>query len=80
MKPRLKLFLTGFLQVFLVACSTFAIARGHMAANILVSFGISYLWSGNVKRVAFGGETDKVIYALGAALGSGSGLFICQLL
>ena len=75
MRHYIRLFFTAFLQVFLVAVSTVTLSKGLHLATMIVSFGISYLWSGNIKRVAFGGELDKVIYATGAALGSGAGLF-----
>lgn len=80
LERRLRLFGTGFLQVFFVACSTFMISRQFYTGVFLVGFAISWLWSGNVKKVAFGGPPDRVVYAAGAALGSVCGLLASSLL
>ena len=73
-KDSIRLFFTGFLQVFFVACSTYMISREYYTGVFVVGFVISWLWTGNVKKVAFGGAWDRVTYASGAALGSVSGL------
>ena len=70
------LFNTGFLQVVLVSLNTYLIAKGSVAAVPVVSFLISFIWSHNVKRVAFGDEWDRVFYSTGAALGGLAGLLI----
>ena len=70
----MRLFLTGFLQVFLVVINTWLITQKSFLGVFFVGFGISYIWSGNVKKVAFGGQKDRIIYSLGAACGSLSGL------
>lgn len=68
------LFVGGFLQVSLVAINTVLITRQHWAGVFVVSFFISLFWSFNVKRVAFGGAWDRIVYALGAACGGLAGL------
>lgn len=73
---RAQLAFTGFLQVVFVAMNTVYIMRTAWVALILTSFCISFLWSGNVKRVAFGDMLDRVVYALGAALGCGFGVLV----
>ena len=67
----------------LVAVNTVLITRQHWAGVFVVSFFISLFWSFNVKRVAFGDLVDRIVYALGAALGGivglGLGLIISKI-
>ena len=66
----LKLFLTGFVQVFLVVLNTYFIAREYILGVIICGFLISFVWSHNVKKIAFGNETYRIIYSIGAMVGS----------
>jgi hypothetical protein len=70
----MRLFTTGFLQVFFVACSTYFISHENYIGTFIVGFAISWLWSSNVKKISFGGTTERVLYASGAAVGSLVGL------
>lgn len=72
----MNLFTTGFLQVFFVALNTWLITQRNFAGVLIVSFLISFIWSFNVKKVAFGSIRDRVIYSLGASFGGLTGLFI----
>ena len=47
----MKLFSTAFLQVFLVAANTLFIANLFYPGIVFAAFGISWFWSGNVKKV-----------------------------
>lgn len=76
----MKLILTGYLQVLLVAINTVLIANSKYAAVTAVSFLISFVWSHNIKKVAFGGIADRILYSTGAALGGLSGLFLGELI
>ena len=67
---RIKLFTTGFTQVFLVVLNTYFITREFLLGIIACGFLISFIWSHNVKKVAFGSEWDRIVYALGAMAGS----------
>jgi hypothetical protein len=80
MKDKLKLFLTGFLQVVLVAVNTWQISHCKYAGAFVVGFGISLFWSYNVKKIAFGTLSDRLLYASGAAVGSLTGLLISQII
>lgn len=75
-KARAQLAFTGFLQVIFVSMNTIYITREAWVALIVTSFCISFLWSGNVRRVAFGDMWDRIVYALGAAFGCGVGVVI----
>ncbi|MCG9911866.1 MAG: hypothetical protein MH137_11245 [Flavobacteriales bacterium] len=72
---RISLFITGFIQVFFVAANTFFLAKELYLAVLAASFMISLIWSFNVKKVAFGSGTDRVVYAGGASIGSLFGLW-----
>ena len=66
----MKLFTTGFLQVFFVVINTYFISKGYLLGIIICGFVISFIWSHNVKKIAFGSEYDRFIYSLGAMSGS----------
>ena len=76
----MKLFFTGFLQVFFVAINTYFIANKMMVGTLMAGFVISFVWSFNVKKVAFGTINDRIIYALGAGVGSLCGLLVSMYL
>ncbi|MGJ1414055.1 hypothetical protein ACR786_06140 [Sphingobacterium multivorum] len=75
----IQLITTGFLQVFFVAINTWLITKQQYVGVVIVSFLISFIWSFNVKKVAFGTMKDRLVYSLGAALGGLTGLLIGQL-
>jgi hypothetical protein len=77
---KLKLFITGFVQVFFVAINTYFLSKIFYLGVFLCAFMISLVWSWNVKKVAFGTISDRLIYALGAAFGSIVGLLISTLI
>lgn len=64
-----KLACTGALQVFFVAINTVFIQHSFEIGIIICAFIISFIWSLNVKRIAFGDYNDRIAYATGAALG-----------
>ena len=72
---RFSLFSTGFIQVYFVAVNTYFIANEMYLGVLIASFMISLIWSFNVKKVAFGSTTDRVVYAFGATCGSLVGLW-----
>jgi hypothetical protein len=79
MNQRIRLFVMGFLQVFFVAVNTLFIAKQKEFWVLSTSFMISIIWSFNVKKVALGSFSDKIIYSTGAALGSLLGLHLASL-
>jgi len=76
----MKLFITAFIQVFLVAANTYFISKVFYVGIAIAGFGISFTWTFNVRRVAFGSITDRIIYSLGAMAGGLSGVFLSQLI
>lgn len=80
MKNKLILALSAFLQVGLVACNVVFITRGFIIPMFIVGFGISILWSFNIKKIAFGSIWDRLSYAFGAGLGSVVGWALSHLI
>jgi hypothetical protein len=72
----MKLFLTGFAQVFFVSINTYFLAHEMYLGVLVAAFMISLIWSFNVKKVAFGTNIDRVVYAAGATFGSVAGLWV----
>ena len=80
MKHKLALFGTAFLQVFLVSANTYFISRLAWIGIAFAGFGISYIWTINVRRVNFGSRIDSIIYSFGAMAGGLSGVWIAHAL
>jgi len=74
------LFITGFMQVFLVVLNTYFIGKEFIIGVIICGFLISYIWSHNVKKVAFGSEAERIIYATGAMCGSIVGFYLGKII
>ena len=72
----MKLFITGFTQVFFVAINTFFISKAIYGGVLICGFLISFIWSWNVKKLAFGTIKDRLWYSLGAGVGSLIGLVV----
>lgn len=75
-----SLFFTGMIQVFFVALNTYFLANTLYTGVMISSFMISMIWSYNVKRIAFGEFSHRMVYALGATLGSIGGLWLAECL
>jgi len=80
MKSLFTLFLTGFIQVLLVSINTWQISHSKWLGSFAVAYLISFVWTFNVRGIAFGGWYERIIYPLGAAIGCITGMMICKLL
>ena len=76
---RLKLFITGFIQVFFVAVNTYFLSKEFYCGVFIVGTIISLIWSWNVKKIAFGNTKDRLFYAFGAGFGSLFGLIVSRM-
>lgn len=74
-----KLFITGFLQVFFVVANTYFVSKGFWIGVLACGFLISFIWSFNVKKIAFGEMKDRLVYSAGACAGSGFAILISKL-
>jgi Ca2+/H+ antiporter len=68
-KDAWKVFLTAFVQVFLIAFQTKSIQNDHVIFVGLAAFGISLCWLNNVNNV-MATRAGKIGYVLGATFGS----------
>jgi hypothetical protein len=73
---RLKLFITGFTQVFFVAINTYFLSKEFYLGVFVCGVIISLIWAYNVKKVTFGTLQDRLFYAFGAGFGSLFGLIV----
>ena len=80
LKAKIILLTTGFIQCLLVVANTYFIANNGIVGIWVAGFFISYVWSHNVRKVAFGNEWDRITYATGAMLGSVSGFYLAKLI
>lgn len=76
----MKLFITGFFQVFFVAVNTYFIANSFFFGVFICGVIISLIWSWNVKRIVFGTFRERIIYSLGAGFGSLLGLIVSKMI
>jgi len=74
------LFFTAWLQVFLVALNTWQVANGKWIGALVVGFCISLVWTLNIKRIAFAGWADRLVYSTGAMCGTGTGILAATIL
>ena len=63
-----------------MAINTVFLTKGVIAGIAITSFGISWIWTHNVRKTAFGSETDRYAYAFGAAAGSLFGYFLTTII
>jgi hypothetical protein len=75
----MKLFVTAFIQVLLVTFQTWIIAKEMIELIFFIGFFISFVWSFNVKKVAFGSLKDRFIYSFGAAGGALCAMLLTKL-
>ena len=78
MKNNLKIFTTSFLQVMLVSINTILLTKGFVLGVFMVAFSISFIWCYNVSKIALSEFDKKMIYSLGAGLGSVSGYLLMK--
>lgn len=75
MKPSVKLFITGIVQVYFVAINTVFLSKEIYIGVFFAAFAISMVWSYNIKKIVFGSFVDRVWYSSGATVGSLLGLY-----
>ena len=75
-----NLFITGFLQVFLVAMNTVFVSSGLVIPMLITGFLISIVWSWNIKKIAFSTINDRLTYSTGAACGTGLGWYLATII
>lgn len=74
MKALLALFGTGWVQTLLVSANIVQVSKEQYIGAAVVGFFISLVWTLNVKSVAFGGWTERIVYSAGAMAGTTMGM------
>lgn len=78
-KAKYMLFFSAMLQVSFVAMQPLFIVNHKIIPMLLTGFLISMIWTFNIKKVAFGGWPDRLVYAIGAMCGTGFGYWISNI-
>jgi hypothetical protein len=73
-----KLFITSYLQVALVSANTYFISKVTWLGIAICGFGISYIWTINVKQISISTTKERIIYATGAMLGGLTGIALSR--
>jgi hypothetical protein len=69
-----RLFITAFLQVAMVSANTYFISKVAWLGIAACGFGISYLWTVNVRKISASTTKERIAYASGAMLGGLTGV------
>lgn len=80
MKSKINIFMSGYVQVFLVSGNVYSISENLYIMIFVFSFLISLFWSQNVKNISNSTIKIKIIYSFGAALGSISGVIVLSVI
>jgi hypothetical protein len=78
MKKIALLFATGFGQVFLVSANIYFISRTNWIGIAFCGFGVSFLWTFNVRKVTIGTRVDQLVYSFGAMAGGLTGVVMAK--
>lgn len=73
-------FILAWMQVSLICLNTWQIANSKFLGALFVGFLISLVWTFNVQDIARSTLSQKIIYSLGAMLGTGTGMSIAHTL
>ena len=80
MKERVQLFLMAVTMVFLVSCQMYQIANGRFTGAMITAFILGIVWSLTIKAIAFGNNLDRVVYSVGAVVGTGLSMGLTDLI
>lgn len=76
MRKQFSIFFTGFCQVLLVSANIYFISKLLWIGIAFCGFGISYIWTINVRKVVFGNKVEQLIYSIGAMIGGLAGVLM----
>ena len=72
------IFITGFAQVFLVSANIYFISRTNWLGIAVCGFGVSFLWTFNVRKVVLGKRAEQMVYSIGAMAGGLAGVMAAK--
>lgn len=79
-KGYIGLFLMAFVQVFLISCQTYFIAKKTWIGIAVFSFSLNYVWCANVTAVHASTQKERLVYSSGAMFGAVIGVWLVSLL
>jgi xanthine/uracil/vitamin C permease (AzgA family) len=77
-KDYLILFLSSFIQLFLGAYNIWQIANNLPIQVTVVGFLIAFIWTFNVKKITVSTMPERIIYSLGAGIGTTVGMIFAK--
>jgi len=80
MRKHIVIFSTGFAQVFLVSANIYFISKVAWPGIAVCGFGISYLWTINVRKVVLCSRLERISYSTGAMIGGLAGVMLAKLI
>ena len=78
MKNYLILFVSSFSHLFLGAYNIWQIANDMPLQVTVVGFLIAFIWTFNVKRISVSSISERLIYSIGAGLGTTCGMIFAK--
>jgi len=78
MKKYIILFLTSFSHLFLGAYNIWQIANNLPIQVTIVGFLIGMNWSYNVKLISVSTLTERIVYSIGAGVGTTCGMIFAK--
>jgi xanthine/uracil/vitamin C permease (AzgA family) len=77
-KNFLILFCSSFIQLFLGAYNIWQIANDLPIQVTIVGFLIAFIWTFNVKRVSVSTMPERIVYSIGAGIGTTLGMIFAK--
>lgn len=78
MKNYLFLFFSSFIQLFLGAYNIWQIANDMPIQVTVIGFLIAFIWTFNVKKITTSTMMERIIYSLGAGIGTTTGMIFAK--
>lgn len=72
------LFFSSFIQLFLGAYNIWQIANDMPIQVTIIGFLIAFIWTFNVKKISTSTMFERIIYSLGAGIGTTSGMLFAK--
>jgi hypothetical protein len=76
----MKIFITSFTQVFLIAINTYLISQTLILGVMISTFLINLVWTYNVRKMSIGNFKERLLYSFGASIGALFGLLFIKLI
>ena len=77
-KNYIILFLTSFSHLFLGAYNIWLIANNQPIQVTIIGFLIAFTWSYNVKLISVSSLSERLVYSIGAGLGTTCGMIFAK--